>query len=790
MNTLYNTIKTYWDFAYAVILLMVAMASANAQVNCSGLPVWSASSVYTGGSQVQHNNVAYKANWWTQNENPATNSGQWQVWTNLGSCGSGGGNTPPSGSITSPASGSTFTAGANITIQATASDPDGSVANVAFRQNGNVLGQDSSSPYSFTWNSVPQGSYSLTIVVTDNQGATTTSAGITITVNASQGGGGSCSGTPQYTENGGYTAGSQVQNGGNKYQCKEYPYSGWCNGSAWAYAPGTGSYWQDAWTLVGACGSGGGGGNTPPSVSITAPSNGSSFQPGSTIAITANASDADGTVSKVAFYQNGTLLGEDTSAPYNYNWTNVSSGNYTLTAVATDNNNATTTSAQVSTTVSSGGGGGTGTLPDRLLVGYWHNFDNGSGVVKLRDVSDKWDVINIAFAEPTVQGGASMTFTPDNAIYSSIQEFKNDVALVQSRGKKVLISIGGANGTIHLENASHAQSFSSTMVNIINEYGFDGLDIDLEGSSLSLVGGDTDFRFPTSPRIVHFINGMNSILSNYGSDFILTAAPETAYVQGGYSTYGGVYGAYLPVLYALKDRMAYIHVQHYNTGCMLGLDNRCYSQGTADFHVAMGEMLLRGFSVAGNPTSFPAFRQDQVAIGLPASPSAAGGGYTSPANVKKALDYLIKGVPYGGTYTLIAPGGYPDFRGLMTWSINWDINFGYEFSNNYRAYLDALPASRWIAVDFNDESPIEEELTIGPNPFREEVQVRLAVAETKNLTLSLYNQSGQRIAVLREGLVEKGLHSMILNTSELKPGMFFLRLTTDTEMKTIKLIRE
>jgi hypothetical protein len=63
----------------------------------------------------------------------------------------------------------------------------------------------------------------------------------------------SCSGIPQYVENGGYVDGSKVQNAGSKYECKPYPYSGWCNGAAWAYAPGTGAYWQDAWTSLGLC---------------------------------------------------------------------------------------------------------------------------------------------------------------------------------------------------------------------------------------------------------------------------------------------------------------------------------------------------------------------------------------------------------------------------------------------------------------------------------------------------------------------------------------------------------
>lgn len=790
MQTLYLSQKTGARFTL-VLALFLSFFWVTAQIDCSNLPTWSSAAVYTGGDQVQHNNVAYQAKWWTQNDNPATHSGQWDVWTNLGSCGTGGGgNSSPTGSITSPSGGATFTEGDNVSISATASDSDGSITQVEFFQNGNSLGVDTSSPFSYDWTNVSQGNYTLTVVATDNEGATGTSSGVSITVNPSGGGGGGdCNGLPIYTENGGYSAGSQVTNAGDIYQCRDYPNSGWCNGSAWAYEPGSGAHWQDAWTLVGECG-GGTGGNEPPTVSITSPSNGSSFLPGATINITASAADGDGSVSKVSFYQNGNLLGEDHSAPYDFTWSNVSQGSYGLTAIATDNENATTTSAQIFINVSDGGTPN-GDIPDRILVGYWHNFDNGSGVVKLRDVSDKWDVINIAFAEPTTQGGASMTFTPDNAIYTSTQEFKNDVAQLQSQGKKVLISIGGANGTIHLENAADAQSFSATMINIINEYGFDGLDIDLEGSSLSLAGGDTDFRYPSSPRVVNFIDGMETILANYGSEFVLTAAPETAYVQGGYSTYGGIFGAYLPVLYALKDRMAFIHVQHYNTGCMLGLDNQCYSQGTADFQVAMGEMLLQGFSVAGNPTSFPPFREDQLAIGLPASPSAAGGGYTNPNTVKQALDYLIKGISYGGNYTLINSSGYAGFRGMMTWSINWDINYGYEFSNNYRAYLDALPAARWTPGTIADNlSANDEGLQIGPNPFHNEVTMLLTLTDEKNILMSLYNQAGQKITILRNGPTEKGTHNIQLDTRTLRPGLYFIKMYDGNEVQTFKLLKE
>jgi hypothetical protein len=44
-----------------------------------------------------------------------------------------------------------------------------------------------------------------------------------------------------------------VQNAGSWYECKPHPFTGWCNGAAWAYAPGVGTYWQDAWILKGSC---------------------------------------------------------------------------------------------------------------------------------------------------------------------------------------------------------------------------------------------------------------------------------------------------------------------------------------------------------------------------------------------------------------------------------------------------------------------------------------------------------------------------------------------------------
>ena len=91
--------------------------------------------------------------------------------------------------------------------------------------------------------------------------------------------------------------------------------------------------------------------NNPPSATLTAPANNSTYTAPASIDLTATAGDTDGTVTSVAFYANGNLIGTDATSPYALNWPNVPAGSYVLTAVATDNGSATGASASVNVTV-------------------------------------------------------------------------------------------------------------------------------------------------------------------------------------------------------------------------------------------------------------------------------------------------------------------------------------------------------------------------------------------------------------------------------------------------------
>ncbi|MGW6875143.1 chitinase [Streptomyces xanthophaeus] len=357
-------------------------------------------------------------------------------------------------------------------------------------------------------------------------------------------------------------------------------------------------------------------------------------------------------------------------------------------------------SATVSAATTSGpvdpGDPGSG-LPAHALVGYLHaSLANGSGYVRMADVPASWDVINLAFGEPTSVTSGDIRFqlcpVAECPNVESPAEFKAAVKAKQAAGKKVLISIGGQNGQVQLGTTAARDTFVSSVSKIIDEYGLDGLDIDFEGHSLSLATGDTDFRAPTTPVIVNLISAVKTLKAKYGPDFVLTMAPETFFVQLGYQYYGsGPWGgqdpragAYLPVIHALRDDLTLLHVQDYNSGPIMGLDNQYHSMGGADFHIAMTDMLLTGFPVAGNTSRvFPPLRPEQVAIGLPAT-TGAGNGHTSPAEVNKALDCLTKKTNCGSYQT---HGTWPALRGLMTWSINWDRFGGWEFSRNFDGYF-------------------------------------------------------------------------------------------------------
>ncbi len=90
---------------------------------------------------------------------------------------------------------------------------------------------------------------------------------------------------------------------------------------------------------------------TLPTIALVTPANNATYLAHGNVYLTAAASDADGTISKVEFYKGSTLLSTVTSTPYTFKWQNVLTGHYKLIAKATDNDGNVTTSDTVNIAV-------------------------------------------------------------------------------------------------------------------------------------------------------------------------------------------------------------------------------------------------------------------------------------------------------------------------------------------------------------------------------------------------------------------------------------------------------
>lgn len=316
----------------------------------------------------------------------------------------------------------------------------------------------------------------------------------------------------------------------------------------------------------------------------------------------------------------------------------------------------------------------TGSSNGHELIGYWTGDGRPSSRFRLTDVSQQWDVIIIAFATPDKNDEGTLNFhTPTG--YDP-EQFKAEIATMKQRGKKVMISLGGGGQFFKLDDPKRIPNFVSSVSEIIRTYGFDGVDIDFETPSLVLDPDDTDFKHPTTPSILNLISGLRQLRNNFGPGFMISLVPEGSQMPAGFATYGGQFGSYLPIAYALRDILSFSDTQDYNTPPLQGLDGEIYQAGTVDYHAAMTELVLHGFQVGGDLSSFfPPLPGAKVAIGFLT-------GETSPPVVTQALDYIIRGkAPADAKYRLRKPAGYAGMIGAMFWTIDDDRREDYKFSN-------------------------------------------------------------------------------------------------------------
>lgn len=267
-------------------------------------------------------------------------------------------NVPPTVSITSPSNGASIITGTNLTLAATSADSDGTVTDVKFYVDGNLVGTDATAPYTASYTATA-GAHTITAVSTDNDGDATTSSTVNISVANNQ--------APTISVSAPANAvAADVVNitataadvDGTVAQVEFFVDNvsiGTDNASPFSmnWTATTGTHLIKAVatddlgltttssnaTIVVAA-------NNPPTAAITSPVSGASFIAPAVVTIDATATDADGTITQVEFFVNNVSVGVDNTAPYSFNWTSVI-GAANITVKSTDDKGAVTTSSVV-----------------------------------------------------------------------------------------------------------------------------------------------------------------------------------------------------------------------------------------------------------------------------------------------------------------------------------------------------------------------------------------------------------------------------------------------------------
>ncbi|MFF8411829.1 chitinase [Streptomyces omiyaensis] len=329
---------------------------------------------------------------------------------------------------------------------------------------------------------------------------------------------------------------------------------------------------------------------------------------------------------------------------------------YSFQVSATNAAGESAKSAAVSarTAKTGGGGGDNPAVPKHAVTGYWQNFDNGATKQKLRDVQAAYDIIAVSFADSTATPG-QIVFNLDPAVgYTSVADFKADIAAKKAAGKSVIISVGGEKGNVTINSDASATAFANSAYALFQEYGFNGIDIDLEHGINS----------------TYLTKALRQLSALAGPKMVLTMAPQTIDMQSTGTEY-------FKTALAVKDILTVVNTQYYNSGSMLGCDGKVYSQGSVDFLTALACIQIQG-----------GLDPSQVGLGVPASTRGAGSGYVAPSVVNSALDCLTK---LTGCGTFKPAQAWPTLRGAMTWSTNWDATAGNAWSNAVGPHVHGLP---------------------------------------------------------------------------------------------------
>ena len=267
-----------------------------------------------------------------------------------------GANVPPSVAITNPVSGTVFIAPANVTVQASASDSDGTVTNVQFLIDATILSNQTTAPFSAVTNNLPTGSYTLSAIASDNLGAKKTNS-VNIVVDA----------PPSVTITNPAAAAVFIAPANVTVQASASDSDGTVtnvqfligatvltNQTTAPFSAVTNNLAAGSYTLSAIASDNLGTKttnsvniivDTPPSVTITNPAADVVLSAPANVTVQASAADTDGSVTNVQFLIGTTVLTNQTAAPFSAVTNNLPAGSYTFSAIASDDNGVKATNA-------------------------------------------------------------------------------------------------------------------------------------------------------------------------------------------------------------------------------------------------------------------------------------------------------------------------------------------------------------------------------------------------------------------------------------------------------------
>ncbi|MGL5189302.1 MAG: glycosyl hydrolase family 18 protein [Cetobacterium sp.] len=303
----------------------------------------------------------------------------------------------------------------------------------------------------------------------------------------------------------------------------------------------------------------------------------------------------------------------------------------------------------------------------KSLIGYWSSWGGNSNItsyIDLEDVPSEYDTIVVSFIEHS-NDYLTPQFNPELSGKVTSAEFKQKVARMKAKGHNVIIAVGGQNGVFHLESNSDKEIFKNGVIQIIEEYGFNGFDVDLEGQSAK---NGTGYVVEAIQEIVEHFRAKDP-------NFVYSMAPEVAYlIDDGFGT------LYIDLIKKTKHLITTIHPQYYNapgTGIYpfngSGTPVMCNTPET--FIPEFTEALIKGHdgpAWGGEwATLFPIgpIPEEMLAIGVPAGVGAAGTGATANMN------------EFVNAWREVQRRGYENVKGFMTWSIDWDEYHNWQFKN-------------------------------------------------------------------------------------------------------------